>query len=225
MHRILTALKRKDFVDQDPETQRYFLSWRVLALSRQLRPRADLRKVAYPRMVHLRDVTSETVTLSVPSGTERVCIEQVEGIHEIRWIAEIGLLAPLHSGVTGAVLLAYSSEAEKNSYLRGLNRLRRSDPSVPDRETLAKLLEQVLTHGYALEHPRRIFGVDAVSAPVMGLDGHAVAALTIAGPGERCTADRLKSWVPELLSMTNEIAQLLTGSAESRSSDNQKTTA
>ena len=225
VHRILTALKRKDLVDQDPDTQRYFLSWRMLALSRQLRPRADLRKIAYPRMVHLRDVTSETVTLNVRSGTERVCIEQVEGIHEIRWIAEIGVLAPLHSGVTGVVLLAYSNETDRNSYLRSLNRFRRSDPSVPDRETLAKLLEQVVADGYALEHPRRVFGIDAVSAPVMGPDGQAVAALTIAGPGERCTADRLKSWVPVLLSMTNEISNLLTGSAESGSSVNQKTSA
>jgi DNA-binding IclR family transcriptional regulator len=209
VHRILTALRRKQLVDQDPSTQRYFLSWRMLALSRQLSSRADLRNLSLPYMTHLRDLTYETVTLNVRSGAERVCIEQVEGLHEIRWVAEIGRLAPLYTGVTGVVLLAYASPRDMETYLRGLNALRRGDPTVPSRDDLEKALQRVAAKGYALSQPRRLYGIDAVSAPVMGPEGRIAAALTVAGPAERCTVERLESWVPELIKATREISELL----------------
>src|SRR5439155_11828542 len=43
VHRILTALKRKDLVAQDDDSQRYSLAWSVLSLSRSLSARADVR--------------------------------------------------------------------------------------------------------------------------------------------------------------------------------------
>jgi DNA-binding transcriptional ArsR family regulator len=51
IHRILTALRRKQLVDQHPVTQRYALSWRMLTLFRQMNSRADIRGVVYPYMV------------------------------------------------------------------------------------------------------------------------------------------------------------------------------
>jgi IclR family KDG regulon transcriptional repressor len=209
VHRILTALRRKQLVDQDPETQRYALSWRMLVLSRQLSSRADLRNLTYPYMIRLRDLTSETVTLNVRSGSERVCIEQVEGSHEIRWVAEIGQLAPLHSGVTGEMLLACAPPAEREAYLRSLNRLRRTSPSVPERADLEPRVAKVMEKGYALAQSSRVYGIDAVSAPIMGAANRVAAALTVAGPAERCSLERLESWVPDLTSATREISELL----------------
>ena len=209
VHRILTALRRKQLVDQDPETQRYALSWRMLVLSRQLSSRADLRNLTYPYMVRLRDLTSETITLNVRSGSERVCIEQVEGSHEIRWVAEIGQLAPLHSGVTGEMLLACAPASEREAYLRSLNRLRRASPSVPERSDLEARVAKVMQKGYALAQSSRVYGIDAVSAPIMGASNRVAAALTVAGPAERCPLERLESWVPDLTAATGEISELL----------------
>ncbi len=209
VHRILTALRRKQLVDQDPETQRYALSWRMLVLSRQLSSRADLRNLTYPYMVRLRDLTTETVTLNVRSGSERVCIEQAEGTHEIRWVGQIGQLAPLHSGVTGEMLLACAPASEREAYLRSLNRLRRTSPGVPERADLEARVARVMEKGYALAQSSFVYGIDAVSAPIMGAENRVAAALTIAGPAERCSLERLESWVPDLTAATREISELL----------------
>ena len=75
VHRILTALKRKDLVHQELDSQRYSLSWAVLSLARSLSARADVRTLAYPHMLKLRDISDETITLNVRSGLDRVCIE------------------------------------------------------------------------------------------------------------------------------------------------------
>jgi IclR family KDG regulon transcriptional repressor len=209
IHRILTALRRKQLVDQHPDTQRYALSWRMLTLFRQMNSRADLRGVVYPYMVRLRDLAAETVTLNVRSGFERVCIEAVEGSHEVRWVAQIGQLAPLHSGVTGELLLAYAGEADLQAYWRRRAQLRKADPSIPPRANLTSRLKVIAAKGYALAQSTRVRGIDAVSAPIVHANRQIAAALTIAGPAERCTLEQLEGWLPELIGATDEISQVV----------------
>jgi DNA-binding IclR family transcriptional regulator len=160
-------------------------------------------------MLKLRDVSDETITLNVRSGLERVCIEQVESRHEVRWVAEIGRILPLHSGVTGRVLLAYATPKEISAYLRSLDSGHRSAPDAPDAATLASELEQIRQKGYALALRDRVRGISAISAPIREPGGMVAAALTMAGPGERCTQDKLKGWVPHLAKATQEISELL----------------
>jgi DNA-binding IclR family transcriptional regulator len=209
VHRILTALKRKEIVAQDEDSQRYSLSWSVLSLARSLSARADVRTLARPRMVKLRDQSEETVTLNVRSGLNRVCIEQVESPHEVRWVAEIGHIVPLHSGVTGKVLLAYAGAKESEAYLRSLDARRRDEEGVPDRAALAAQLEEIRQRGYALAVKDRIRGISAISAPIREPSGMVSAALTLAGPAERLTQEKLKTWVPLLTRLTQEISDLL----------------
>ncbi|TMF37320.1 MAG: IclR family transcriptional regulator [Chloroflexi bacterium] len=209
VHRILTALKRKDLVAQDEDSQRYTLAWSVLSLARSLSARADVRTLAHPRMVRLRDLTEETATLNVRSGLNRVCIEQVESGHEVRWVAEIGRIVPLHSGVTGKVLLAFATPKETGAYLRSLSTRRQEESGVPDSATLANELEEIRHRGYALAVKDRVRGISAISAPIPEPGGMVSAALTLAGPAERCTLEKLKAWAPHLTKATREISDLL----------------
>ena len=209
VHRILTALKRKDLVAQDDDSQRYSLAWSVLSLSRSLSARADVRTLAHPRMVKLRDLSHETLTLNVRSGLSRVCIEQVESPHEVRWVAEIGRIVPLHSGVTGKVLLAFATPKETAAYLRSLSTRRQDDESAPDSATLAAELNEIRQRGYALAVKDRVRGISAISAPIHEPGGMVSAALTLAGPSERCTSEKLRGWVSHLTKSTQEISELL----------------
>jgi DNA-binding IclR family transcriptional regulator len=209
VHRILTALRNKGLVEQDPDTQHYELSRAVLRLARSLSSRADVRRFAVPHMHSLRDRFGETATLSVRSGSGRVCIQQVEGTHEIRWVSEIGRVYPLHSGVTGKVLLAYSDPKELAAYLQSLESRRRREPDAPDRAQLVAELDQVRASGCAMSDNDRVAGIAAVSAPIFGPPGTVAAALTMAGPSWRCTHDVLERWVPHLRAAVDEITGLL----------------
>ena len=209
VHRILTALKRKEVVAQDGDSQRYSLAWSVLSLARSLSARADIRTLAHPKMVRLRDLSEETLTLNMRSGLNRVCIEQVESPHEVRWVAEIGRIVPLHSGVTGKVLLAYATPKETESYLRSLDARRKEEAGVPDRAALAADLQEIRQRGYALAVKDRVRGISAISAPIREPGGMVSAALTLAGPAERCTQEKLKAWVPHLTKAANEVSDLL----------------
>jgi IclR family transcriptional regulator, acetate operon repressor len=209
VHRILTALKKKGLIQQDEENGPYSMSWSILALTQRLTTEADLRAISRPHMVSLRDLTEETVTLNVRSGFQRVCIDRVEGPHEVRWHQEIGKISPLYAGATGRAILAYLSPDELGQFWR-TTELRRLTPytKVNRKEVLGEL-EQIRKHGYAIGTQDRVLGVAAMAAPIFDSAGRAEASLTIAGPSERCSASRLKSWVQPLSAAARAISSIV----------------
>jgi DNA-binding IclR family transcriptional regulator len=209
VHRILTALKNKGFVEQRLENGPYSLSWSVLALTRRLATGAELRTLSLPLMHELRDLTGETTTLSVRAGFDRVCIDQVESTHEVRWRHEIGRVSPLYAGATGKAVLAHLDSAELTRYFRAVKLERLTPYTTTDQAALRSELDRVRAQGYAIDRNDRIIGAGGIAAPIFGPEGFSGAVLTIAGPAERCTFERLQSWIEPLSSAAHRIGVLL----------------
>jgi DNA-binding IclR family transcriptional regulator len=208
VHRILTALKNKGLIQQTTENGPYSMSWSIFVLTQRLSARGDLRKLSRPHMVRLRDRTEETVTLSVRTGFERICIDQVEGLHEVRWHQQIGQISPLYTGATGKALLAFLEPVELSEFFRTV-KLRKVTPyTVVKRKDLVAEIETIAAQGYATGTQDRVIGVSAMSAPIFDQAGSAAAALTIAGPLARCSPDSMAAWAGPLIDATREISEL-----------------
>jgi DNA-binding IclR family transcriptional regulator len=219
VHRILTALKRKGLVEQDPASERYQLSWGVLTLARSLVNRDHVRSVALRYMTELRDLAGETVTLYVRSGFERICIEQVEGTQEIRYQAEIGRSLPLYAGASGLVLLAYMPDDELEDYLESVELQSMTPATIRDRAKLERLLRRIRKQGYASASNDRLLGLAGLSVPVLDGSGATSAAMTIAGPVERFAAADRERWIEALQEATSAIASVLRGRQPATATD------
>ncbi len=102
LHRLLAVLKRRGYVRQDEETQRYSLSLRMLDLSFQLLGRSELRLHAYPVLREfalrsgarsfLRVPAHDEVTYVWASGPDEVAMRAVYG----RAVPSHGACAPVH---------------------------------------------------------------------------------------------------------------------------------
>jgi DNA-binding IclR family transcriptional regulator len=213
VHRILTALKNKGLIQQSTENGPYSMSWSILALTQRLTAQTDLRSLSLPFMTELRDLTGETVTLNVRSGFDRVCIDQVEGPHEVSWRQDIGKISPLYGGATGKVLLAYLEPEELKAFWRTVKMQKLTPYTVTSREELLKEIELIRNRGYAFGTQDRLIGVAGIAAPIFDSSGHAAATLTIAGPADRCTSDRLEQWVEPLTAATQKISQYVADAA------------
>jgi DNA-binding IclR family transcriptional regulator len=216
VHRILTALKNKGLIQQTIENGPYSMSWSIFVLTQQLSARGDLRKISRPQMVSLRNRTEETVTLSVLTGFERICIEQVEGLHEVRWHQQIGQISPLYTGATGKALLAFLDPRERAEFFRTAKLQKVTPYTIVNRKELVAELETIVAQGYSIGTQDRVMGVAAMSAPIFDQAGKAAAALTIAGPLTRCSPKSLAAWAAPLTEATREISELA-ASADERS--------
>jgi DNA-binding transcriptional ArsR family regulator len=98
VHRLLTLLKRRGYVRQDEDTQRYGLTLKMLDLSFQFLGRSELRLHAYPV---LRDFVLKTglrAFLAVP-GTDEVTYVWATGADEVGMRTVYGRSMPAHCSV------------------------------------------------------------------------------------------------------------------------------
>jgi DNA-binding IclR family transcriptional regulator len=78
VHRLLTVLKRRGYVRQDEETQRYALSPKMLDLCYRMLGRSELRLHAYPVLRDYATHSGFRTFLSVPSAGEVTYIWRAE---------------------------------------------------------------------------------------------------------------------------------------------------
>ncbi len=186
VHRLLSTLESKGFVIRDPETEKYRLGFRVWELSANLTQSDDMASILLPEMERLRDMLGETVSLYVRDGNERIRIQAVQSNQPIRRVAPVGARLPLAVGASSKVLVAYADEMVREQIL--------ADPDWPDtvdRETYRQQLEQIRRQGYATSVEEREAGAAAVSAPIFNRQGKIVAALSVSGPANRLTPEKM----------------------------------
>lgn len=188
VYRVLASFRAKGFVEFDERTRRYSMGPMVLTLGLTYLDRIDVRGLAREAMQRLSDQTNETATLSVRSGWTRVYIDQVTPSRDIKMVVPLGRPFPLHAGGSSKALLAFLTREEQEAYLE-MTLARLTPLTVTDPDQLRKELAMVRRRGYAVTMGERQSGAGAVAAPVLGLDGWPVAAMSICGPVERFRED------------------------------------
>lgn len=168
-HRLAVALESHRLLDRDA-TGRFTLG-RLPAEWAAALP-DPLIAAAQPVLTWLRDESGESSQLYRREGDVRVCVAAAERGHGLRTTVPVGSRLPLTAGSGAQVLCAWSPPETVADVLGA---------AVFSARTLA----DVRRRGWAQSVAQREAGVASVSAPVLGSDGHAVAAVSVSGPVER----------------------------------------
>ncbi|KKM09634.1 hypothetical protein SY88_17575 [Clostridiales bacterium PH28_bin88] len=189
--RMLQALTANGFLQRDANTGRYRLGTKLYYLGSIVKESMELRRIANPVMLNLRDETLETVNLYILEGTRRVCIEQVESPLGLRRLVRIGEQFPLWVGASGKVLMAHINRWDQEKVIR--EALAASSNLNPD--DLLRQLEEIRHQGYYVSHGEREQGASAVAAPIFNSEGRVEAALAISGATARWTRDDVERFI------------------------------
>lgn len=185
VHRLLTTLASKGFVEADPETRRYRLGPEVLAVGAAYLARLDLREIALPVMQELSEQTGETATMSIRHGWERLYVDQVTPDREVKMSVVLGQRFPLHAGSSSKAFLAFLEQKDRKAYMDTHDLTILTDQTINDRADLESELDTTLTRGYAISYGERQAGASSVAAPVFDNHGEPAAVLSVCGPLER----------------------------------------
>ena len=187
-HRLLRTLAEEHLVEQDPVTGRYRLGLAVYDLMAAT-TEFDLTHAVLPPMTVLRHRTGETVQCGVLDGREVVYVERLESPRTLRLFIDVGRRNAAHSTGTGKALLAFLPPERLEGVLAGWELSALTPETITDVDALRAELQQVRRDGFSVNRGESETGVVSVGAPVRDRTGGAVAALTVAGPAERMTAD------------------------------------
>jgi DNA-binding IclR family transcriptional regulator len=205
-HRLLSLLRKKGLVVADPASQLYSLGPGVVELAWVVLRQQDLRTVCRPYLERLRRATNETVSLYTRLGDQRMCIEELESGHDIKYSHTVGLTAPLHVGAPGKVLLACLPEEDLEPLLAKLPLTAITPDTLTDPEQLRAELATIRKQGYAISSGERSPGASAVAAPIRDRSGRLIAVVGILGPSQRLTPSVLKELGKQVMQVAQEIS-------------------
>lgn len=205
VQRILATLSASGMVIQDAATQRYRIGPQALVIGLGYNGGNVLVNAARPYMFALRDESGETVGLSVAVGHARVFLEEVQSNAEIRFASEMGRLYPLWSGANGRVLMGGLSDAEIDRVLADHEHDETLHESLSPDQIRQRIVD-MRSQGFAQASNETIANVSSVAVGVRDGSGQSVAALSVSGPAERFTPQRMNEIVPQLQAAASAIS-------------------
>ena len=208
-YRLLSLLKKKGLIVSCPNSQFYSLGPGLVELAWVVLRQQDLRSVCHPYLQRLRQATNETVNLNTRSGDQRVCIEELESEQNIKYSQTVGLTAPLHVGAPGKALLAFLPQTELDALLTELPLTAITPSTLTDPERLRTELSVVRMRGFSISIGERSPGASAVAAPIWDGRGRPIAAVSVLGPLQRLSYEKLQELGPLVRQVAQEMSAAL----------------
>ncbi len=177
--RLLSALERNGLVERNHEGLYRGGSLFATYASRFDRVES-LVTAADPTLQRLSEETGETVNLAVPGPDGVVQVAQVDSTYVLGATNWVDVEVPPHCSALGKVMFAFDVIPIPSGRLE-----RRTPYTLSSRKELMENLAEVRARGFSIVHEEFEEGLDALAAPVFGVDGAVIAAVGISGPTVR----------------------------------------
>jgi DNA-binding IclR family transcriptional regulator len=185
MHRLLHSLISKNFVYQDEENEKYYLSMKLAQVSSKMIDNLDIRKLARPFIEELSNHTNEVVHVCIRDGNEVVYIDKVESNRTIRMYSQIGKRAMLHCTGVGKILLAGLPDHKIIEIIDKVGLPKFTGNTLISKDALFEEINTIRKDGYAFDREEHEEGIYCISAPIHDYTGNIIAGFSISGPIER----------------------------------------
>ena len=191
MHCLLVTLERRGYLSRNEHTHRYLFGSKLFTLANMALHGIKLREQARPSMQALAQKSCMIVHLAIRERDQVVVIEKIEPAAAQRITTWSGKRFDLHASGVGKALLAFMPEQELAETVleRGLTRFNENTITSPRR--LKQELEKIRHQGYSLDDEEGEIGYRCIGCPVFDFQGHAVAAISVAGNTSLVTPEKL----------------------------------
>lgn len=205
--RFLTALQRRDYVAQDMDTGRYFLTFKICALAQNISTFFDIRNIAMPFMRNVSHLFSESCNLATENDMTVVyiAVANVPG-NTLMSTQRIGNVAPMHcTGVGKLFLTDYSpTELDRLVAIKKLPGFTEYTITAPD--VLRAELEKIRAQGYAFDNEECEVGARCIAVPIRDYTRKIKAGISVSGPAVRMTDAHIFTHLPYLLEAAEQIS-------------------
>ena len=181
-HRILKYLLSVGYLSFTEDTKRYRGTLKLAGLGAEVMSNFNLREQIHPQLLKLHQETEHTCNMGIKSGNAGIFVDKIESQDfGIKLFSEVGKSFPLHCTAMGKVLLAHA-EAEETDRILSHPLKSYTDKTITKKNVLLKELENVKKSGYAVDWEEITRGILCVGAPVFGITGEVVCAVSMAFP-------------------------------------------
>ena len=193
IHRIVATLVKKHYLQQDPVTKRYSLSFRFLELGSRVQQQTHLTSIARPHLERLMAETRESINLAVWDGDSAVYLDIVQSSYSmLQLFTRPGARVPLYSTGVGKLFLSRMSSKDLEAYLQRIDLTPITRYTLTEREKIFRELNRIRTRGFAVDNEEMEEGVRCVAALIFDHKSQPTASVSITGAAMRVTPDRVE---------------------------------
>ncbi|MCE5265013.1 MAG: IclR family transcriptional regulator [Deltaproteobacteria bacterium] len=213
VHRVLSTLVARKFIQQNGKTKMYGLGVRTLEIGIDSRREKVLRVSMAPFLMQLYDTCGETVNAAVWEYNGIRYIYRLESEALLRISTAAGARFAGYCAATGKILLSYfSNEDIRQIYSLNTSLKKYTPNTITSVNELIKEIEEVRVKKVAVDDEEALVGVYCVAAPILNSKGECVAAISISAPKHRVTANTGHT----LAKLVSETASRISGSLGDR---------
>ncbi|QCR33518.1 IclR family transcriptional regulator [Lysinibacillus sp. SGAir0095] len=203
VHRLLSTLIELQYVRKDSVTERYYLSYRALYLTRNILSNSSLITVARPLLETLVKEINETVHLCVEENEEVVYVDKIESNQTIRMYSRIGSRAPMYCTGVGKMMLSGKDDHTLQEIISRIHFTKRTNYTILTPTDLLEEISTIRKSGYSLDNIENEEGIRCIAAPIYDFSGKIIASFSISGPSTRVTMERIEHELAEKILKTS----------------------
>lgn len=180
VQRLVHSLTEANFARKDPQSQKYVIGYRAVALGRSLLTDERLVGSALPELRSLASDHHLNAFLSVIAGGELLYVLAEQSAGPIAIKSKPGTKAAFHATAMGKALLSGRPVGEIDALL-GQGALKSlTARTITDRDVLHADLARADQQGYALAFGEHLDGVASVAARIRDAEANVIAAISVA---------------------------------------------
>lgn len=213
VHRILTTLERRGFIQKNSRNNKYWLGIKVFSLGMLYAKEMKLRDIARPHLSRLAEKFKETTHLAVidfnrEEGPEVVVLEKIQKAQFLSMTPPVGSSSPAYCSAMGKILLAYSDPETVEKILKKPLK-RYTQNTITDYNKLLKELKKIRQQGYAVDNEELEVGLTCFAAPVYDFENKVIASISLSGPSARLESLKARDVIREVQKTAEEISENL----------------
>lgn len=213
VHRLLASLSYMGYVEQNEETNKYRLTFKIVELSSKFLARVDILSITHPYMEKLANQCQETVHLVQRVGINVVYIDKVSPLiirdTSIRMGSQVGLARPMYCSAVGKSILAELSAGEIKEIWDNSVIEKKTEHTILSLNELHKAVKQVREKGYALDNEENEIGVRCIGACIFNHQGQVKYAFSVSAPVNRMSDEKIEEFQEYVLDIKKELSMKL----------------
>lgn len=191
IHSLLVTFERLGYLQKLESSGRYVAGLNLIRIATVASHGITLRQKAGPLLCELTQRTGLTAHIAILENNEALLVAKVEPSGIMPVATWVGKRIDYHCTSLGKALIAWRREEEINELVMERRMLRHNENTISSLARLKQELMRTRQAGYAVDDEEEELGMRCVGAPVLGLSGEVLAAVSISGTVEQIRTEDL----------------------------------
>ncbi|WP_226013325.1 IclR family transcriptional regulator [Halomicrobium salinisoli] len=206
VHGHLATLVDEGWVVKEEHT--YRLSLRFLDIAESLKDRIADHDIVREQVRELAEETGEVVHFGAEEDGRVVYMAKSKGNAAVQTQSRIGKQMPMHSTSLGKAILAELPRERVDEIVERHGMEARTENTLTDVAALHENLAEIERRGYSIDDEENIPGVRCIGIAVTVPEAGVLGALSISGPSQRMTDDRIENELHEKIAQAANVVEV-----------------